>query len=447
MTETITIEEIMAQPPFKVVEYFKSRRASRDLKKYIDQYDANSHAIHDTLHRPNKIVKVDDDITKSVPVARLSVPFQKLIVDRAAAFLIGEGVKIIADPASDAEQQLLQAVKKAWHDNKCDYKTRQMARTWMSETEVAEYWYVQKKDKEQRLRMQVWSHSASDHMYPYFDEYGDMVAFARGYTIGRHEYMDVWTADRIYNYESEGGLWQLTKDEPNLLNKIPVIYYTREDVEWEDVQPLIERFEKMISDYADANDYFSSPLVFVKGEITGFAEKGEQGKMITGTEGADVRYITWDQAPEAIKLEKETLQELIFSMTQTPDISFQQMKGLGASVSGIALRLMFMDASLKSLRHQEEFGEGIQRRINLMQHMIKVIEPGLAQDMSMEPEFTFYMPGNDEELIRMLVTATGGRAILSRKTAIENNPFVMNAEREQEDVMADEAGDFGNIVP
>ena len=64
-----------------------------------------------------------------------------------------------------------------------------------------------------------------------------------------------------------------------------------------------------------------------------------------------------------------------------------------------------------------------------------------------EPEFTFYMPRNLQEQINMLVTATGGRAIMSRKTAIENNPFVVNSEAEFEDIKDDEAGDFGNILP
>jgi len=171
--------------------------------------------------------------------------------------------------------------------------------------------------------------------------------------------------------------------------------------------------------------------------------------MITMEQDADASYLTWDQAPAAIQLEKDTLQELIYSMTQTPDISFQQMKGLGASVSGVALKLMFLDAALKCLRHQEEFGEGLQRRINILKKGMSLIsatvEPALS--LQVEPEFTFYMPQNDQEIINTLVTAAGGKAVMSRKTAVENNPFVVNAQTEMEDITDDEAGDFGNIIP
>ena len=438
------IQEVLQQAPHQVVAFFRSLAKDIEHETYAKQYDPAEHDIHDTVLRPDKIVKPDKDTTTSKPVARLSMPFQKLIVDRAAAFLVGDGLKLVADPGSDADAAMYEAVVKAWHDAKCDYKTRQMARTWMSSTEVAEYWYI---DKKPQLRMQVWSYSSGDSLYPYFDEFGDMQAFGRGYKIDTTNYLDVWTADTVQGYQSKSDNWELVTDGPNLLGKIPVVYYHRDETEWADVQPLIDRYEKMISNFADANDYFASPLVFVKGQITGFAEKGEQGKMITGEEGADVRYITWDQAPEAIRLEKETLQELIYTMTQTPDISFQQMKGLGASVSGVALKLMFLDAALKSLRHQEEFGEGGQRRINIMKQAVMLIDPSIKSELRIMPEFVFYMPGNDEELIRTLVSGTGGRAVMSRKTAIENNPFVLNAEKEMEDLKADEAGDFGNIMP
>ncbi len=228
-----------------------------------------------------------------------------------------------------------------------------------------------------------------------------------------------------------------------------MIYYDRDRPEWHDAQDLIERFETLISNFADRNDYFGSPMIVVKGKVTGFAEKGEQGKMITAEQDAEINYLTWDQAPESIKLEKDTLQELIFAVTQTPDISFQQMKGLGANISGIALELMFLDAMLKALKHQEIFGEMMQRRINLLKKGMTLISTSLEKvsGFMIEPEFTFYMPRNLQEQINMLVTATGGRAIMSRKTAVENNPFVVNSETEFEDIKDDEAGDFGNILP
>ena len=445
MTQDIDIKELLATDTAEVVvQTFKARQLITEYKKYMQQYDPDQHAVHDRTLRPPKLITKGGE-TSQQEVTRLSMPFQKIIVDRAAAFLIGEGVQIVTDPSTDAEQVTADEIKKVWHNNKCDYRTRQMARLWMSETEVAEYWYIQDKNKQLRPRMQIWARSMGDMLMPYFDEFGDMEAFARGYKIGETEYMDVWTDDWVYYFEQVEKTWVERERKPNLIGKIPVVYYVRERPEWADVQPLVDRYEKMVSNFSDANDYFASPMIKVRGRIDGFADKGEQGKILIMEENADASYLTWDQAPEAIRLEEELLRNGIMSMSQTPDISFREMKGLGA-ISGTALELMFMDAKLKTLKHQEEFGEGIQRRLNLIKAMVMRINGRMA-DVHVEPGFVFYMPSNEEELIRMLVTGTGNRAIISQKTAIANSPFTVNAERELEDVRTDEQGFFGNIVP
>lgn len=46
----------------------------------------------------------------------------------------------------------------------------------------------------------------------------------------------------------------------------------------------IERMEELLSNCGDTNDYFGYPSYVVSGEIEGFAEKGEQGKVYNGTE-------------------------------------------------------------------------------------------------------------------------------------------------------------------
>ncbi len=452
-----TIEDLLTKKPNDVINFLKGK--SKDTSEYLKQYDPQQHKVKDPQIRKDKPIKTESG-TSLVEVARLPVPFQKLIVDRAASFLIGEGVGLIADPNTDQEKILLQMLKKTWHDNKLDYKTREIARLWMSETECAEYWWFEDDSElwqgmglptvagKAKMNTQVWAKSKGDLLCPVFDEFDKLKAFGRGYKVGKKEHFDLFTETELIYYRKDDNWTEIDRKE-NLLEKIPVIYYDRDRPEWHDAQDLIERFETLISNFADRNDYFGSPMIVVKGKVTGFAEKGEQGKMITAEQDAEINYLTWDQAPESIKLEKDTLQELIFAVTQTPDISFQQMKGLGANISGIALELMFLDAMLKALKHQEIFGEIMQRRINLLKKGMTLISTSLEKvsGFMIEPEFTFYMPRNLQEQINMLVTATGGRAIMSRKTAVENNPFVVNSETEFEDIKDDEAGDFGNILP
>ena len=448
------IDELLQLKSYDLITEVRTKKRSIDHNTFADQYDPEKHKVHDEVLRKKKTITTDAG-TNVVDVARLSIPFQQIIVDRAAVFLIGEGINRLSKAETNQELLLVDMIDKTWFDNKLDYQTREMARKWMSETEVAELWDFKEKDKAWDgydlgsggkfvMRMQVLAPSEGDTLYPYFDQYGDLIAFGRGYKVNKEDHFDLYT-DKIIRRFTKKTNWE-SEDEKNPFEKIPVIYYSRERTEWANVQHLIERFETMLSNFADSNDYFASPMVKIKGEVTGFAEKGEQGKLITMAENADASYLTWDQAPAAIQLEKDTLQELIFSMTQTPDISFAQMKGVG-NVTGIALKMMFLDADLKAKKHTEQFGEGLQRRINLLKKGMSIISTKVeaAQNLQIEPEFTFYLPANDQELVNMLVTSAGGKAIMSQKTAVSLNPFVMDTEKEMESIKEDEAGQFGNI--
>jgi hypothetical protein len=439
------------------------QRKTRKTKEYLDQYNPAGHDIYKTTKRKDKVIVTEDeagnDVQDIVAVARISVPFQQIIVDRSAAFLVGEGVALDAMTESEAEATLLEMVEHTWNDSKLDYKTRQLARIWMTETECAELWYFLDRPEvwqgfkfgngagQRAMRCRILAPSLGDTLYPHFDEYGDMDAFAHEYEVNKEIYLDLYTANVIINYKKKGAWTEVNRTE-NLLGKIPVVYYDREKPEWEAVQPMIDRFETMISNLADNNDYFANPMIVVKGEVEGFAKKGEQGKILTTTGDAGVEYLTWDQAPQATIFEKDLLQELIFTGTQTPDISFAKMKGIGA-VSGIALKLMFMDAKLKTLKHQETFGECVQRRINLLKKGMAIINTAMesVQSLQITPEFSFYLPDNEQELVNMLVTSTNQRQIMSQKTAVALNPFVSNPEVELEQIKEDEAGQFGNLFP
>lgn len=471
----MTIQEILAQQNTSEiisklkVQYSGIKVSYTDCKK---QYDPLLHDVMDEILRPKKTVQTPtgnkntngEDIldTKLVDVARIAVPFQKILVNRTTSFLLNDGIDIQSDAETDRDNNFVELLMKIWSDNKLEYKTKQLSRIWMSECEVAELWYFTKdggfwkkllatlgiKDIKWRARVKILANSMGDTLYPHFNDQGDMDAFSRAYTttldgkaINKFE---IYTEGMIYHFTESSGIWESDKGYPtvNALGKIPVIYYNREYPLWYEVQKLIDRYETLISNFADSNDYFGSPMIKVKGKVTGFATKGEQGKILEMEGESDANYLTWDQAPESIKLELETLQNLIFSLTQVPDISFAQMSKLG-QMSGISRKLMFMDMHLKCFNEQETFGEMIQRRLNLMKAIIgKVTAVGFdaeSENIELWPVFTPYLPSADEDMIISLSTAVGGRPIMSQKTAVKLNPYVENPEAEMEDIKSEES--------
>jgi SPP1 family phage portal protein len=466
----MTIDEILLLPTDQQIEKLKVVQDLPDYESELKpQYNPEEHEVFSTTIRPMKLVtrstgSVDSsgrDITEQVyeDVNRIAVPFQRIIVNRTVGFLLGNPVTI-KSYAEDQQQELLtEMVKKTLVDNKEEYTNRKLARMVMSECQSAELWYltednlfwkntVKNVNSIFKLRCKLLSPSLGDSLYPYFDDYGDMTAFSRGYTLKDNdgkdvEHFDTWTQYQIIQRQkSSGGAWEEVK-APNQFQKIPVIYYSQAEPEWAEVQSMIERYETKLSNFADTNDYFGSPMVKLTGNVLSLPGKTTQGKVIQLDTGGDAEYMAWNQAPESEKLEFEVLKNLIFSMTQTPNISFEEMKAIGSNLSGFAIQLMFTDAHLKTTNKIELFGEMFQRRLNLIKHICgTIINSSLSNvvdTLQLEPIFSPYLPRNKKEEIETLSIARGNKELISKQTALENNPMVGNIEEEMQRMEQDTA--------
>ncbi|WP_343302857.1 phage portal protein [Chitinophaga niabensis] len=450
----------------KVIE--KVKDASPQPKKVptetLLQLDPKEHDVMKPGKRKDKIKKVEEeDGTKTqtiVPVARLPIALQKLIVRRAAAFLCGNPITLVAQPDGDDQSDFLELLKKVWDDNKLDYESLELAKKMMGETQCAELWYYVPAEPgywgegpnnkaKNKMRVKVLAPSLGDLLYPVYDTTGDMIAFGRGFNIKvdqkDEEHFDLYTAERIYYGKKGPTNWEV-KAEPNLFKKIPVIYWTQGVPEWYDVEELIGGLETVVSNTRDTNAYFASPMVVLSGQVSGLGDKEDQGKVIQTENGGEAKYLTWDNAPEATKFEYQNLKSLIFEMTDTPDISFEAMKGVN-TFSGIALKMLFLGAHLKAAEKEGTFGKGVQRRINFLKAGLVTINGNLekASSMTIKPKFEYYLPKNDQEAIEVLTTAVGsGKAIMSQEAAVRQNPLVGDAEAELEQMK--EEGSLGSDI-
>ena len=455
----MTIEEIFKAEEGQQIDYsaviveLKSKRGIEitNKEKSESQLDPLKHEVFNRITRPDKRVKIDAEdpeyntviVTlgeaktgyRTEPVARIALAIQKLIVKRAVSFIFGNAVTLDAEVEGETQQAVMNAVKRALYDVKEKSFNRKVARTLFSCTEVAELWYPVENnnstygfDSKFKLRCAIFSPLTGDSLYPYFDETGDMIAFSREFSIAvsktrMKNYFETYTADAHYMWETSAEGFKLVEGFPkeNAIGKIPVIFGHQPQVEWDDVQILIDRLEKLLSNFADTNDYHAAPKIFVTGEIKGFAKKGESGAIIEGDENSTAQYLSWQNAPESVKLEIETLLRMIYTLTQTPDISFDAIKGIGA-VSGIALKLLFMDAHLKVADHQEVFDEYLQRRINIIKAFIGKFNTKLAseaEDMQIEPVITPYMIRDKAAELKIWQDANGGNPVISQKASFQ----------------------------
>lgn len=438
----------------------------QDLKahRYIPQPDVEAakkalepelHDINNPILRPDKRVKVTDDTQgesaqkvievdgkdngnfRYEKVARIMVALQNLIINRAVSFMFGNEPEYNSTPENDNQALVKRAFERILYDVKSRSLNRKVARSIFSFKECAELWYSVDTGKPHRtygfetpfkLRCMVLSPANGDELYPYFDETGDMVAFSRAFSCKDYDgkatdYFETFTDEEHCLWVNDANGYEMAEGYPKkvAIGKIPIIFGHQDKFETEDVDKLIDRLEKLLSNFADTNDYHASPKIFTTGQINGWSKKGESGAVIEGEEGATMQYVSWQNAPESVKLEIETLLKLIYAITQTPDISFDAVKGIGA-VSGIALKLLFMDAHLKVQDKREIFDDYLQRRVNVIKAYIGQFNTALendCNDLQIEPEIVPYMLESDTDEINKWLTANGNKPLVSHKESVK----------------------------
>ena len=415
---------------------------------YQKYADVKHHDVFNPQHRPDKRVKNEyedeegNKITgdKLVKVNRIGYPLQKHIVNLSSVFTAGGGVTLspVKGFAEGSQEEMLyNQLLDTWRSNKLDFKNVKIAEITMSQTECAEVWYTDPETKQ--LKCRLYQPKDGYKLIPIMDGKDDMIAYAITYThidrnstsgSGTKEHMLVWTSENQYSFIKDASTrdrWAIDKDpEGNDLQtvklpygKIPVMHFHVHKVEWADVDSMISRLETQTSNFSDNNDYNSSPILFAKGQILNQAEKGDAGKLIEGDEKTELQYVGWQHAPEAVKQEHEILKENIYTLSQTPNLSPEILKGLG-DISGPAFDRMMMNAHLKALKYQVDwFGETIQRRVNFLIAAIPKVYPAIAKGTKIDvvAKFELFQIKDTYRLAQTLALATGNKPYVTQEQA------------------------------
>lgn len=413
------------------------------VEEALKQWNVSTHKVHD---RPKKYVE-----SKEVPQAKLPLPYQKKIVSSAVAFLFGKPVKLIQ--LSSNTDNAFKMIDDLWTDMRMGSKNRKNARTVFSQTAAAKMFVeykdidVNAKETFNSIKCILISKDNGNDLYTKKDQYGVMYSIARGYSskIGDRviEHFDAEFNDIIVRCKKVDGIWHVVP-ENNLAKKIRFSYYEQDQTEWDDVQELIERQEMLISKRADNNDYTADSILVLTGDVESLPDKEETGKVVKlKGEGASAKYLSPQMAIDMVKDERTTLDNYILYFTDTPDLSSEQLKSMGQD-SGKALEMKFFPAILKAMDKLEVFEEMIDREINILKAMITNIidvSPAMAteiKNLRIGYQFGNPLPDNVKDFLEMLSTAAGGKSIMSRKTAVEQNPLIKDADAENKLIDAEE---------
>lgn len=458
------------------IAYLKKGRKTPlpDAAALYDDWNPNRHEIvvNKDKYPPIRIqtqpasIKYDEvsDTTVKIPAKyetvepnRISVPIEQDIVNIQTAFTVGESPKNECNPIGD-EEKVLKILESVCLRNKIAYHNKKVVRSWLSEQEVAEYWYTVNDDEnfweklkrkiglsfgsikpESRLKSVVWSPFKGDKLYPFFNDENNLIAFSREYKkkdIDGNQiqcFMTI-TSSHVYEWETATtGQWVKVKDFRHGFKKMPIIYAYRPEAYCKKIRALRIRLEKLLSNYGDCIDYHFFPILKLYGEVTALSGNFKNRVAQLTGEKADAQYLTWNQASETVKLELENLTDMIYSMTNTPRVMPEQLKGLGSSLSGVAFKYVFLGAHLSVENHAEDIGEFLQRRTNFLIHAIGELYPSLRKDCQTIEVTVMIQPYTINSVSDNVATAVhavqGG--VWSRREGIA---FAGNADRVEEEL-------------
>lgn len=421
------------------------------------EYDPTKHPVMNQQLYPD-IVR-DDGVER---VTRITLSFQKLAAVRMSELCTGIPVKRIYKPENDRQKLVAEAMEKIFDRNRINSVNTKRCKQLFAGCEIFTLWYaVEQRNNLYRfnsllkLRCRTFSPMLGDELYPFFDEYGDMVAMSIGYTrkVGRKniQYFDTYTDgedSRHIKWSNESGEWAIIEDEKTTLLKIPGVYAWRPMPIWEDTSRNVFEMEWSLSRNGNYLRENSKPkFVVCANEVIQYGDEKSSNKEFKTVAqfptGAKAEYVTWQQATESLKFHIETLRSLYFTQLQLPDWSYEKMSQ--QALSGESRKQMFIDAELKVGDESGDLLEFFDREVNVVKAFLKLMM-GAAYHadidaLPVENVITPYRISDEKEKVETLMTANGNKPIMSQRESIEKYGHSDNVDQTLKEIAEQEMND------
>ena len=425
----------------------------------INEYDPTKHPVMNKQLYPD-LVK-DDGVER---VTRITLSFQRLAAKRMSELLCGIPVKRIYKPEDEKQQQVATYLEKIFDRNRINSVNTDRTNALFAGCEIFTLWYaVEQKNilygfaSPLKLRCRTFSPMQGDELYPFFDEYGDMVAMSIGYTrkVGRKnvQYFDTYTDDRHIKWSNESGEWLAVEDEKTTVGKIPGIYTFRPTPIWEDTSRNVYEMEWTLSRNGNYIRENSKPKFIVcADEIIQYGDEKSGNKEFKSVmqypTGARAEYVTWSQAIESLKFQIDTLRNLFFTQLQLPDWSYEKMSQ--QALSGESRKQMFIDAELKVQDESGRWLEFFDREINVAKAFLKLMLGQAWHEaidaLPVENVITPYRITDRKEEVETLMTANGNKPIMSQRESIEAYGRSDNVDQTLKEINEQEMADSFNLT-
>ena len=391
--------------------------------------------------------------------ARVTYGFQKLAVKRMTQMAFSIPVKRVYDTGDDAtKMEQAKAIEAVYRKAKIDNENIKRMKAFFGACEIVTVWFpIEKKnnyygfDSDYKLSCityspmeEKYSGLSTAEIYPVFDKHGDLIKLGFEYIIKEKgvdvTYFHVYEAEKQSLYMNTKGKWEEVAEDTMPIGKIPAVYISRSMPIWENVTPNVKEIELALSRESNILRKNSAPILGVTGELIGDTKpEGEVSREVYQfSENGKVEYITWEQQIDAMKFYIQTLKQQNEEELQLPNLSLENIKGLGA-ISGEARKTLLTDAHLKVGDESGDIIEMLERECNVIKaylaKMNKTWENSIY-DLNVEHVITPFIQNDENVEIEKLVKASN-KPIMSQLTAISRLGMVEDANKELQQLQAE----------
>lgn len=415
--EVFTLEpeqELSGEVLGEFIEKHNSRLAR--YKKLMDMYKGN----HPILHQEDK--------PNDKPDNRLVVNFAKYIVDTLNGYFIGIPVKTI-HPEKDVSDKMRKIAKRnSQNDNNAE-----LSKMCSIYGHAYEFLY---QDEEANTRV--------TYLEPLnaFVIYDDSVAQEPLYGVRFVLDEDgniqgtVYSRTREKDFFAKGEKIIFGDEKEHFFGDVPLIEYVENEERqsaFENVETLINAYNKAISEKANDVDYFADAYLAILGaELDNDALKSIRDYRIINLKDGDsskllVEFLDKPNADTTQENLIERLEKLIFQISMVANISDENF---GTS-SGIALKYKLLAMENVALMKERKFNAGMIRRFKMMFNIPTNFGVERESYLDIDYVFTRNVPNN---IVEEADTAGKLAGITSKRTQLSVLSVVDNVQEELDEI-------------
>ncbi len=466
----MTIEEaklLLAEPDKgKLVESLKTTSfIVPPWEKLKKQYNPLLHEImtNKALYPVRKEGKSDVDTLKRIPLG-----LQKLTVNRVAQSMFAKPAQrqYEYDRDNETQKKAVAILEGLYEKVYIDSLNIKRAKSWNASCQVATVWWSYKKPciirgEESKFTLKATSYSEKEGytLYPIADENGDVIIITIMYTNPETNKQKASTyfqkgvlseaSAAVVKFEQTASGWVAGIPEETVI--FPVAYIHQEEPAWggDSGTILVEAMEELLTYQGLYIRKNALPTFAVDyGEIDGSKSDTEETTndarhIIELGKGGRIYEATWTNAPEATKLQWNTLRNGYFELIQVPDASFATLIGSRTSIEN--KEVIFSDSRAKA----DDLGGGwlkmFAEEFEILKAFASVMFPAYKEAFTQISATTYLQPYNvrTKAEIAEYITNAGQALSLSTKVRLVDEVDDVDAEVKR---IQDEAGAESNLL-